>query len=246
MTLPRKRFPAPGAVASALLEWGRDHFREFPWRRNPALYEALVAEILLRQTRAAAVAAFMPTFLRSYPHPSTLARADEQLEQLLTPLGFANQRGHQLRRLGGQLLQRDESEPPTVVELREMPGVGPYTAGMVASLFGSTEPAVDTNVARLLCRVFGVEPSGAEARKSANVWLTAAAVVEAGGDAARTTWAMLDLADAVCRPHNPQCPSCPLDALCRHAGVAAKEKGKTPGRLARLGSGRESSTPRHL
>ncbi len=103
------------------------------------------------------------------------------------------------------------------VSLVELPGIGRYSAGVVAAVGGEASPAVDTNVARIICRVFGVKPSHAEARKSTNIWQLAWELIEASGKPARLTWALLDLAAAVCRVRTPSCDVCPLAAVCRYA-----------------------------
>lgn len=213
----------PQTVASSLLSWLDTHGRAFPWRAGAEPFEVLVAEILLRQTRAESVPPVLTALMRRCPHPEALALAcEEDLKAIIAVLGFGNQRAAQLRALGVAIMADHGGVVPGAVEaLRALPGVGAYTAGLVAATcFGSTTPAVDTNVARVLCRFYGLTPSHAEARKSTNVWDAAAALSSARPDAAaRLTWAAVDLAASVCTARSPDCPSCPLAAWCAFSRV---------------------------
>src|SRR5207244_6683064 len=126
----RRRPPSDRWLASTLIRWSRTNRRDFPWRHWHDPYKLLVAEILLHQTRADSVAAFLPTFLQKYPGPVTLSRVNSaDLAHFLHPLGFAHQRSARLRALGARLATAQQM-PATVRELRALPGVGAYTAGM--------------------------------------------------------------------------------------------------------------------
>lgn len=201
-------------AASLLLGWWGVNKRDFPWRRWHDPYRLLVVEILLRQTRADTVSEFLPGFLASYPDAASLVGAAEQdLAERLQPLGLFRQRARQLRDLAAALLDRDLAGK-SASEFKDLPGVGPYSAAVVAAAIGTSAAAVDTNVARVICRVFAVKPSHAEARKSTNVWATAERLVSAGGGRAAVTWAVLDLAASTCTVRRPRCGECPLRQVC--------------------------------
>ena len=207
-------------IATSLLRWWQEHQRSFPWRKWQDPYRLLVTEILLRQTRAEAVASFLPGFLATYPSARVLAGSDEEtLAGALQPLGLYRQRARQLRSLAAALLNRTSGQL-TVAELQALPGIGPYSAGVVAAATGVPAAAVDTNVARVVVRVLGLVPSHAEARKSINVWAAAERLVTVGGGTARVTWAVLDLAAEVCTLSQPRCPECPLRPVCAAASGA--------------------------
>jgi len=220
VALPRDA-PAVHQVSTALLAWFAVQGHHFSWRRDRAPFHVLVAEVLLRKTEAEAVERFLPAFLERYPTPDELAVADgEQLATMLAPLGLSRQRAKQLRALAERLVQVFGAEVPgTLPELLSLPGVGAYTAGILAATCtGSAVPAVDTNVARVLCRVFGLIPSHAEARKSTNVWSLAGMLVRTRPElAVQLTWAVLDLAKSTCTAQRPKCGTCPLQAYCRYA-----------------------------
>lgn len=204
------------SVVALLLSWWERHGRGFPWRQWDDPYHLLLTEILLRQTRAESVAAYLPGFLQRYPSPHALAAAGEdQLTAALKPLGFNRQRARQLCALAVRIVAAGGHVPSDLQGLLALPGVGQYTAGMVAATTAGVQvPAVDTNVARVLCRVFGLIPSHAEPRKSRNVWDLAAGLVAESGNAVHLTWAILDLAAAVCKPKLPRCAECPLQEEC--------------------------------
>lgn len=201
-------------IVTSLLRWWQEHQRCFPWRKWQDPYRLLVTEILLRQTQAEAVASFLPGFLDMYPSARALAGSDEEiLARVLQPLGLYRQRARQLRSLAAALLNRASGQL-TVAELQALPGIGPYSAGIVAAATGFPAAAVDTNVARVVCRVFGLEPSHAEARKSTNVWTAAERLLAAGSGSVRVTWALLDLASQVCTARRPRCTECPVGPVC--------------------------------
>lgn len=218
--LPEKS-PPPRAVASALGIWFKACRRQFAWRSTRDPYRILISEILLRKTGAAVVDDFLPKLFAAYPSPRELAAAPvSDLAALLGPVGLARQRGRQLHELGQRLVGDFHGEVPSDLEdLLSLPGVGPYTAAMVAATsFDEPVAAVDTNVARVLCRVFELTPTHSEARKSSNVWQAARALLSAWqGPAVTLNWALLDLGGLICTVRQPRCQSCPLQNYCTFA-----------------------------
>lgn len=220
----RLQYPAPLStpelehVAEALLTWFKEHARTFVWRTSKDPFLVLTAEILLRKTGARAVEQFLPTFLDAYPTVRALSSASEtELTAALAPLGLGQQRAKQFHELARELTKTFGGEiPAELSDLLRLPGVGPYTAAMVASTcFGKPVPAVDTNIARVVSRVFGLIPSHAEPRKSTNIWDLTGLLVRAREDAVPdTTWAILDFAAAICTARRPKCLSCPLQEHC--------------------------------
>jgi len=201
--------------AGELVKWFSRQRRSFPWRESGDLYVLLVAEILLKQTTAAAAALFLPGFLEAYSAPVHLARArTRRLEKLLQPLGLSRQRAEHLRALGIALQQLNGRLEPENLEL--LPGVGPYTASAVRCFaFGLPVGVVDTNVTRVLGRAFSIMGSRSEARKSPEFWAMADALVRTRPKQAKeVNWALLDLANSVCIPRGPRCASCPVRVQC--------------------------------
>jgi A/G-specific adenine glycosylase len=168
-------------------------------------------------------------FFHAYPTPQSLEAADSELEELIKPLGFGSQRSEQLRRLAAEL-DRVQSIATDIRSLLLLPGIGPYAAGMVAAALGARHAvAVDTNIARVVCRVFGTIPSHAEARKSANVWDQTRSLVGGSKSSVRVLWAILDLAASTCRARSTDCGQCPLQEAC--ASSTTRALGRTKGQL---------------
>src|SRR5687767_1570865 len=143
--------------ASSLVRWFRRGARDLPWRRTRDPYAIWVSEIMLQQTRVATVIPYWERWMTRFPTVTALATAP--LDDVLASwagLGYYSRArnlwsGAQAVRAKGQL-------PCTAAELRTVPGIGPYTAGAIASIaFGERTPLVDGNVARVLARVFAVE-----------------------------------------------------------------------------------------
>ena len=205
-------------IRKALLGWFEKNGRTFVWREHPDPFTVLMAEILLKKTSAPAVNGFLPHFLERYSNMRKLHETPEtELIHMLGPLGLSSQRGKQIKDLAMVLVQSYDSKIPcSREELLKLPGVGEYTAGALLSFaFGKPEAIVDTNVARVIIRVFGVKPSRYEARRSPEVWDKAKRLVSPQPkQAARINWALLDLGALICRPKNPSHHECPLKDYC--------------------------------
>jgi A/G-specific adenine glycosylase len=215
-------------IRSRLLRWARQNGRDFPWRHWRDPYRLLVTEILLKQTRALAVSTVIGPFFDAYPTAESLHVAGSALEELIQPLGFGSQRAEQLRRLAADLV-KVRSIPTDVGSLQLLPGIGPYAAGMVAASLGSRDVvAVDTNVGRVVCRVFGTIPSHAEVRKSASVWEQTGSLLRGSRSPVQVLWAILDLAASTCRASSTNCAQCPLQAACLSSTTRRLRKAKGP------------------
>jgi len=201
-----------------LLNWYRKNGRRFFWRIHRDPYTILIAEILLKKTGAETVNRFIPYFLECYKSVAEINEALEaELAHVLAPLGLSCQRAKQMKELASSLVQSYDCHIPCDKnELLKLPGIGTYTAGALLSFsFGRTEPIVDTNVARVITRVYELKPSRYEARRSPEVWEKATELVSAQPEkAARINWSLLDLGALVCRPKNPKHGDCPLKEYC--------------------------------
>lgn len=197
-----------------VLAWYAAHRRELPWRRTRDPYAIWVSEIMLQQTRVEAVLPYYDRFLARFPSVGALAAAsDEEVLALWSGLGYYR-RARMLRLGAVAVVERCGGEIPRDPEaLRELPGIGRYTAGAIASIaFGLPEPVVDGNVERVLGRWVALESPAGTAR-TAEVWRLAASLVppRAPGD-----WnqALMELGATVCTPRTPRCPACPARRGC--------------------------------
>lgn len=201
-----------------LLAWFARAGRDLPWRRTRDPYRVVVSEFMLQQTQVSRVAEFYPRFLARFPTLRHLARSSPRaVREAWEGLGYyARARNlHALARVavrdhGGTL----PDDPDALVRL---PGVGPYTAGAVAAFaYEKPVPAVDTNVARVLGRVFLGTRVRAGTKEAKRVWEIAARLVPRRGKAAwRFNQAVMELGALVCVARAPRCPDCPVRRACR-------------------------------
>ena len=208
----------------ALLDWYRANARCLPWRQTEDPYRIWVSEIMLQQTRVAAVLGYYARFLEAFPTVERLAAAPEQqLMKLWEGLGYYS-RARNLQRAARCIVERG-SFPDSYTELLELPGVGDYTASAIASAaFGLREAAVDGNVLRVVARLTERYDDIADPKTKKNIRAAIQAVMPEDTEDIRIfNQAMMELGATVCVPNGaPKCESCPAAKLClaRKRGTA--------------------------
>ena len=204
------------AVQRRLLAWWGNHQRDLPWRQRRTPYRVWVAEMMLQQTQVATVEPYYRRWLRAFPSFRALAAA--RLDDILKcweGLGYYS-RARNMHAAAKTVVKRFSGRlPRTTDELRGLPGVGPYTAGAIASIaFGADEPVLDGNVIRVLCRLFAVRKNPRATATRKNLWSLAGELIPSG-QAGPFNEALMDLGATVCIPKGPDCPNCPLRPICR-------------------------------
>jgi len=202
-----------------LLAWYDRNGRDLPWRRDRDPYRVWLSEIMLQQTRVAAVLEYYRIFLQRFPTVHKLAAARESsVLAAWSGLGYYR-RARMLHAAAKEVVRRYEGKfPDTVAGLRSLPGIGRYTAAAIASIvFNLPVAVVDGNVERVLARAFG------NGLADKDPWPLAEAL------ASRTrpgdfNQAMMELGATVCLPRQPQCSICPVFALCATRGRSAQPK----------------------
>ena len=197
------------AFQLAVLRWGACNSRSFPWRRSARRpYELVLAEILLQQTRAEHVANVFDSVVARCPDWRSLAEIPTaDLENLLRPLGLQKRRATALRALAGVVSR--QGLPSRASDLEALPGIGQYISRAVAvQLFQESVAPIDTNVARVLERVFGPRKL-ADIRHDPELQRLALSLVPPA-DPAGYLMALLDFGAAICRARDPQCSKCPV------------------------------------
>jgi A/G-specific adenine glycosylase len=196
-----------------LLAWYHANARVLPWRQTQDPYAIWVSEVMLQQTRVDTVIPYYAKFLESFPSVQVLA--DAHLDRVLerwSGLGYYR-RARMLHQGAKHVADlHDGSVPRTTDALKQVPGIGDYTAGAIASIaYGVKAPLVDGNVHRVLARVFGLADAEPIARKRA--WVLAAELVpeSAPGD---FNQALMELGATVCTPAKPLCADCPVASHC--------------------------------
>ena len=204
------------AFQSGLLAWYDAHARDLPWREDRDPYRVWLSEIMLQQTRVAAVIEHYHEFLRRFPTVQKLAAAREaSVLAAWSGLGYYR-RARMLHATAKAVVrERGGKFPATANELLELPGVGRYTAAAIASIaFGEAVAVVDGNVERVLQRVSGQRLAGEELWDAAEKWLDRSRP----GD---FNQALMELGATVCTPRSPACLTCPVVELCATRGELA-------------------------
>lgn len=227
------------------MTWYEVHARELPWRGIRDPYQTWVSEVMLQQTRVAAVLEHYAEFLRRFPTLVSLALAGEA-DVLAAWSGLGYYRRARMLHKAAQFITQERGGvlPATAVELRTLPGVGEYTSAAIASIaFGESVAVVDGNVERVLLRVTGrPEEKTAEGRRYVQQQATALVprrlrkaegdgAGAAGAKAAGTAGfgsaanppgdhnqAMMELGATICLPRAPLCLHCPVFELCKTRG----------------------------
>lgn len=203
-------------VRSRILRWYSEHGRSLPWRESKDAYRIWISEIMLQQTTVAAVVPFYDRFLTAFPTVQDLAAAeqDEVLRQW-EGLGYYS-RARNLHKAAKQLVEEfDGVFPETAEQLKELPGIGPYTAGAISSFaFDQSAPIVEANTVRLYSRLIEMDEDPRTAAGQKLLWKFAGWIV-ARKQPADFNQAVMDIGSQVCRPVDPDCRNCPLRASCK-------------------------------
>lgn len=201
------------AFSRGLLAWYDAHKRELPWRGERDPYRVWLSEIMLQQTRVAAVVDHYRRFLKKFPTVQKLAAAREA-SVLATWSGLGYYRRARMLHAAAKLVARKHGGklPPNSAGLRELPGIGRYTAAAIASIaFAEPVAVVDGNVERVVQRVVGKRITGESVWERAEDWLDE----RRPGD---FNQAMMELGATVCLPRQPRCLLCPVAELCATRG----------------------------
>ena len=203
--------------------WYAECGRPFPWRdRGTSPFAILVAEILLKQTRAEMVAQVWPSLVRKYPGAEELAVADpKELFELVERLGLGHQRTTALLEVAAAI-KWDREVPSQPDDLMKLPFVGMYSAHAIACFgFYHRVPLVDLNVVRVVSRILGTDPPK-DIRRAPLIWDIAWALLPK--DSFREhNYGLLDFAATVCKPRSPRCSQCPIAARCAYARSRASD-----------------------
>ncbi len=221
MTLERAREtedPISGRFQQRLLGWFDRHKRDLPWRHDRDPYRVWLSEVMLQQTRVAAVTNHYGRFLQRFPSVEKLAAAREaSVLAAWSGLGYYR-RARMLHAAAKQIVKEHGGKFPESAEaLRALPGIGRYTAAAIASIaFGQPVAVVDGNVERVLQRVHGKNIAGEELWRAAGELLSQ----ERPGD---FNQAMMELGATVCLPRQPRCLLCPVSDLCATRGELQRQ-----------------------
>ena len=205
-----------GALPALLLPWYASAARPLPWRETREPYRVWISEIMLQQTRVAAVLGYYARFLSVLPDVSALAAVEEErLLKLWEGLGYYS-RARNLKRAAGILVREYGGNfPESYAALRALPGIGEYTAGAIASIcFDLPTPAIDGNVLRIAARLADCG-NCVDAPEPKRALRAALAAAYPPGQCGAFTQALMELGATVCLPNGaPLCGCCPAASLC--------------------------------
>ncbi|MBZ0159416.1 MAG: A/G-specific adenine glycosylase [bacterium] len=198
-----------------LLRWYARHQRDLPWRKTSDPYKILVSEVMLQQTQVDRVIPKYKEFLRKYPTLEGLANASvNDVEAIWRPLGY-NIRPVRLHTIAREAVDRHSGKvPDSLEELQAFKGIGRYTAGAVMSFaFRKDVPILDTNVKRLLQRIFLGPMNRNGSKPVKHLWDLSAALIPKG-KGYDFNQAMMDFGAIICTARKPNCRICPMRPLC--------------------------------
>jgi A/G-specific adenine glycosylase len=206
-----------------LLDWFRQFQRDLPWRRTSDPYRIWLSEIMLQQTRVAAVIPYYDKFLQRFPDVQSLAAApQEEVLRLWSGLGYYS-RAHNLQKAAQQIVAQHGGEfPKNIEDVLALPGIGNYTAAAILSIaFGEKLAVLDGNVARVLARLGAIRGDLRAPQRWKELQETATVYLDPRSPG---NWnqAMMELGATLCTPKSPQCLLCPVNEFCqgRKLGVA--------------------------
>ena len=211
--------------ACRVLRWYSRNARILPWRSRVDPYRTWVSEVMLQQTRVETVLPYFDRWLARFPSIRELAAASEStVLGVWEGLGYYS-RARNLHRAARLIVREfDGRIPSDTGTLRQLPGIGPYTAGAVASIaFGRDEPVLDGNIHRVFARAFYVKAAVKSRAAEKRLWSLATEHLPQGR-AGEFNQALMDLGSMVCLPRHPRCDACPVDAVCeaRKRGMQAR------------------------
>ena len=218
-----------------LLRWFERAGRDLPWRRTRDPYAILVSEVMLQQTQVATVLPYYRRWLGRFPNFAALARATEpDVLHAWQGLGYYG-RARNLHATARNVTEKFGSQlPQDPAAMAQLPGIGRYTAGAIASFaFDRSAPVVDANIARLLARLTNCKIPIDTAAGRARLWQTARLLVPRR-NARIFNSALMDLGATVCLPRQPRCGECPVSLFCRaQRPERLPVKRKRPGTIRR-------------
>jgi A/G-specific adenine glycosylase len=216
------------AVATAIVTHYRRDRRDLPWRRTRDPYAIWVSEIMLQQTRVQTVIPYWERWMQRFP--TVRALADAPLDDVLAAwagLGYYSRARNLWNGAREVATTWGGALPSRASELREVPGIGPYTAGAIASIaFGERTPLVDGNVARVLARVFGIEDDIKSTAGTRALWARAGELMVAlprEHEPGELNQGVMELGATLCSPTSPKCLVCPVATQCEAARTGRQD-----------------------
>lgn len=206
-----------------VFEWGKDKFRPFPWRMKRKPYKIFVAEFLLQKTDSEKVMSVYDLVINKYPNPKALSKArSTELAQCIKRLGLSY-RSERMIGAAKTIVTRFQGNIPCSQNmLLNIKGIGRYMANAILCFgFGYCVPLIDTNIARILQRYWGIQSSISRPREDRYLWDFAGELVPKN-EAPNYNYSLLDLGALICHARLPECKKCPLLENCKAGSADVK------------------------
>lgn len=200
-----------------LLDWYKENKRSFPWRENlENKYGCVVAEFLLKRTTATAVSRIYLDFIKKYPSWEKIYNTpEEDFQVFFKPLGLWKQRSKLLKNFAACIKENNNKIPSKREKIEALPGVGIYiTNAILLFYFNRPEPLLDSNMARVIQRFFGLKDTKNIVNNNNKELISYANKIVKVKDPIDLNWAVLDFSAAVCHYRYPKCKSCVLNRKC--------------------------------
>jgi A/G-specific adenine glycosylase len=207
-------------VQKRIISWFEEFGELFPWRDTSDPWQILIAAIMLRKTTTKQVNKIFPIFIKLFPNSYVIQETPvELIEAQIKLLGLEKRRAKEIKMMAELInIKYNGKIPDSEMELLSFPGVGKYIASEVMlSAFKKPKPLLDTNMIRVITRVFGYNSKKKRFRDDESLWKFAETLVPKNADDARSfNYGILDLARLICKPKNPICIRCPLNKICNY------------------------------
>jgi A/G-specific adenine glycosylase len=211
--------------AKQLIEWFSRHQRSLPWRKNPSSYNTLISEFMAQQTQIATVIPYYDRWIKQFPTIHDVANANEDdIFKAWEGLGYYS-RAKNLHKTAKIISKELNGKiPSTVVELEQLPGIGPYIAAAIASIaFGEKVAVVDGNVLRVMTRFFGIKDDIGDQKTKVKIQGRLNQVIKPL-DPPSFNQGLMELGALICLPKTPQCNQCPINEMCYAKNMNEIEK----------------------
>ncbi len=203
------------ALQQSLLHWFAANQRDLPWRRHYEPYQIWISEIMAQQTQMDRVVEYHNRWMQSFPDIQTLADSSEdQVLKCWEGLGYYSRARNIYKTAKILIKEYNATIPQNKKDLLSLPGIGPYTAGAIASIaYEQNVPVVDANIERIFARLFNIDliPGSPEAKRE--YWQKAEAILPKC-NARNFNQALMELGALICRPKQPDCSACPVATHC--------------------------------
>ncbi|MDR1997091.1 MAG: DNA glycosylase [Candidatus Margulisbacteria bacterium] len=203
-------------ISSEIIKHHREYFRDFPWRKNISPYKLLIAELMLRRTKAKQVIPVYNNFIEKYPDINYLGLARlSDIQKIIQPLGLHWRAESFIDSVNYIQIKHNGQFPDTEQEIKNIPGVGNYITGAILTVcFKTKYPVIDSNIARFINRYYGLGLSG-EIRRNKQILVKANELFSIK-NTENLLFPLVDFTALICKPRKPICENCFLKEDCMY------------------------------